>query len=95
MKTIDKWYQLNLEKDNLLAIQALTAYVAVGIFEIRDGIDYMVKVAGISGTERTAFQWRKLHADGNGAAYFILWGERYYLHDMPRTDSVWMHRQAR
>lgn len=65
-----------------LAIQSITAYVAMAVFEIAHDIDDTVKTAAIMGEERTAYVWCKIRYDKYGTAYFIRLGERYYLHDM-------------
>ena len=79
MRFVEKHYPL---KEKELAMMSLTAFVAIGIFEIRHDVDDWVKVAGMHGTERTAFRWCKLKPDAHGATYFTFLGERYYLHDM-------------
>ena len=78
-----KTYKL-IEKP--IATQAITAYVGMGIFEIRHDVDDYVKAAGIMEDKRTAFVWCKVRTDKHGAMYFNRLGERYYLHEMLRTN---------
>ena len=84
MRFVEKHYPL---KEKELAMMTLTAFVAIGIFEIKYDVDEWVKVAGMHGIERTAFRWCKLKSDAHGATYFTFLGERYYLHDM-----LWFNR---
>ena len=79
MRFVEKHYPL---KEKEVAIMNLTAFVMIGVFEIRYDVDEWVKVAGVHGIERTAFRWCKLKADAHAAKYFTFLGERYYLHDM-------------
>ena len=81
MRFVENHYPLK-EKEKEIAIMNLTAFVMIGIFEIRYDVDDWVKVAGVHGIERTAFRWCKLKADVHDAKYFTFLGERYYLHDM-------------
>ena len=78
-----KTYKL-IEKP--IAMQAITAYVGMGIFEIHHDVDDYVKTAGIMGDKRTTFVWCKVRTDKHGAMYFNRLGERYYLHDMLRFN---------
>ena len=84
-----KTYKLKTYKliEKPIATQAITAYVGMGIFEIRHDVDDYVKAAGIIEDKRTAFAWCKVHTDKHGAMYFNRLGERYYLHEMLRTNN--------
>lgn len=79
---VEKQYPL---KEKELAMMSLTAFVAIGIFEIRYDVDEWVKVAGMHGTERTAFRWCKIRYTQFGSPYFTFLGERYYVCDMIKT----------
>lgn len=83
MRFVEKHYPL---KERELAIMSLTAFVAIGIFDIRYDTDNWVKVAGIHENGRTAFRWCKLKYDAHDATYFTFLGECYYLHDMLRVN---------
>ena len=80
-----KTYKIT-ENEKPIATQAITAYVGMGIFEIHHDVDDYVKAAAIMEDKRTAFVWCKVRTDKHGAMYFNRLGERYYLHEMLRTN---------
>ena len=82
MRFVEKHYPL---KEKELAMITLTAFVAIGIFEIKYDVDEWVKVAGMHGIERTAFRWCKIRYTQFGRPYFTFLGERYYFGDMIKT----------
>ena len=81
-----KTYKIT-ENEKPIAMQAITAYIGMGIFEIRYDVDNYVKAAAIMEDKRTAFVWCKVRTDKHGAMYFNRLGERYYLHEMLRTNN--------
>lgn len=65
-----------------IAIYAMTAYMGIGIFEIKYGTDDYVKTAYIMGDERSTYVWAKIRYTAFGKPYFIRLGERHYFDEM-------------
>ena len=75
-----KTYKIT-ENEKPIATQAITAYVGMGIFEIRYAVDDKIKVAWLYENERSAYRWLKIRYDVEGDAYIFMDGERRYLKD--------------
>lgn len=73
------------ENEKPIAIYAITAYMGIGIFDIKYETDEYVKTAYIMGEERTSFVWSKIRYTQFGRPYFIRLGEHYYFADMIKT----------
>ena len=79
-----KTYKIT-EEEKPIATYAITAYMGIGIFEIKYGTDDYVKTAYIMGDERTSFVWAKIRYTQFGRPYFMRLGERHYFGDMMKT----------
>ena len=67
------------ENEKPIATYAITAYMGIGIFDIKYEIDDYVKTAYIMGDERTSFVWAKIRYTQFGRPYFIRLGKQHYF----------------
>ena len=81
-----KTYKIT-ENEKPIAAYAITAYMTIGIFDIKYEADDYVKTAYIMGDERTSFVWSKIRYTQFGRPYFIRLGEYHYFDNMIKTQT--------
>lgn len=83
--------KLYAETRKPLAIHALSAYMAIAVYDIDYIEDTVLTAATLSEeteVKRTKLTWCKIRYDKNGEAFFKKFGRRYFFNEMIQNASA-------